>query len=62
MADKCDPIRLKLRVQEEELKKLPRTELGPNGKPVPNPDFVVQERKVKKTRSDLQKCVKSLPG
>jgi hypothetical protein len=61
MADKCDPIRSEIRVLREQLAKIPRTEKGPKGKPVPNEAFVEKEREIRTANGRLTKCVDTLP-
>ena len=61
MADKCDPIRSEIQKLRTQLAKIPRTELGPKGKPIPNPDFLEKKQEIVKAEGRLKKCVDTLP-
>ena len=61
MADKCDPIRSEIGVLRKQLSKIPKTEKGPNGKPVANPDFGEKQAEIKTAEGRLKKCESTLP-
>ena len=61
MADKCDPIRSEIGVLRKQLSKIPKTEKGPNGKPVANPDFGEKQAEIKAAEGRLKKCESTLP-